>query len=222
MFFIKVHPWSLTLLLNALGYEHHQPTIDLSFLEQTSLYLELNSTENQHNVLYMPRPWFNAYEFHHAFEGERGDMFVHFPGLEDERWPHMQRWLDVLEGPEAVDWEVGFERTEYPVRIEGFWNAVEAAERVLAVARAGLGIQEGFEDPGASEGVGVVEAGQRGGQEWEEKEKGQNSELKAHVAALQAMLYGQTDQVDALVAATERVQRHLDAAAETLGQVANV
>jgi hypothetical protein len=32
-----------------------------------------------------------------AYEGKRGDLLVHFPGLEERRWPHMAKWLNIVE-----------------------------------------------------------------------------------------------------------------------------
>jgi hypothetical protein len=55
-------------------------------------------------VAFVPRKWINAYEWIHAFEGSRGDMLVHFPGLEEARWEHMSKWLKTVETtPE--EWE---------------------------------------------------------------------------------------------------------------------
>ena len=121
MFFIKVNSWAIAILSQALTYQHFRPEADLGFLEQTTLYLTLNETDHLKHVMYQPRPWFNTYEFHHAYEGDRGDMFVHFPGLEDDRWDHMAKWLDILEGPGQVEWDVDFADTRYPARLEEFW-----------------------------------------------------------------------------------------------------
>ena len=136
MFFIRNNAWSLRLLVNALTYTHHQPSVHLDFWEQSSLYLEFNHTENRQHVLYMPRTWFNTYEFHHAYEGQRGDFVVHFPGLKEDRWAHMGKWLDILEQPRSArGWEVDVARTRFPGEVAEFWDTVGKGRRQLDVAR---------------------------------------------------------------------------------------
>ncbi|KPI43959.1 uncharacterized protein AB675_6169 [Cyphellophora attinorum] len=183
MFFIKVHKWSLELLANAMTYEHHRPDIDLSFLEQTSLYLELNRTENRKHVLYQPRPWFNTYEFHHAYEGEKGDVFVHFPGLEEDRWKHMADWLSILEGPQQKDWEVELHQTKYPARVAEFWEVFGTARKQLEMANERIRGQEPTRQP-----------------------------LREAMDAAERILWSETDQIVAMKEATQRLTKEMSAA----------
>lgn len=180
MFFIKVHEWSLKILAQAMTYEWHKPDIDLSFLEQTSLYYEFNNTANREHVLYQPRPWFNTYEWHHAYEGEKGDMLVHFPGLEDDRWNHMRTWLDILEGPGQAEWELPLEETRYPAEISEFWDTLNTAEQTKNKA------QEQIEKSGYA-----------------------TPELAAATSHLEAVLWSETDQVEVMKAATAEVVEQL-------------
>jgi hypothetical protein len=183
MFFIKVHKWSLELLANAMTYEHHRPDVDLSFLEQTSLYLELNRTENRKHVIYQPRPWFNTYEFYHAYEGERGDVFVHFPGLEEDRWKHMADWLSILEGPQQKNWEVELQQTEYPARMAEFWEVFGTARKQLEVANERIRGQEPSSQP-----------------------------LREAMDAAERILWSETDQIVAMKEATQRLTKAMSAA----------
>lgn len=182
MFFIKVHEWSIKTLTQAMTYEWHKPEIDLAFLEQTSLYYELNHTANRPHVLYQPRKWFNTYEFHHAYEGQKGDMLVHFPGLQDDRWNHMAKWLEILEGPKQAEWEVPLEETAYPAKIEEFWSQLDACEQTL------------------KQGKQRVEAG-----------KEDVTDLKAAIAHLETVLWSETDQLEAMKMAAAEVHDILKA-----------
>lgn len=177
MFFIKIHEWSIKTLARAMTYEWHKPNINLDFLEQTSLYYELNNTANRKHVLYQPRRWFNTYEFHHAYEGEKGDMLVHFPGLEDDRWNHMRAWLDTLEGPGQAEWEFPLEQTRYPTKIAAFWDTLDDAEQAAKKAK-----------------------------EQTEKSDHVTPELTAATAHLEAVLRSETDQIEAMKAATAEVR----------------
>lgn len=183
MFFIKVHKWSLELLANAMTYEHHRPDVDLSFLEQTSLYLELNRTENRKHVLYQPRPWFNTYEYHHAYEGEKGDVFVHFPGLEEDRWKHMGDWLDILGGPEHKDWEVDLHLTKYPARVAEFWEVYGTARKLSEMAIERIRGQEPTPQP-----------------------------LRKAMDDAERILWSETDQILAMKEATRRLTKEMSAA----------
>jgi hypothetical protein len=78
----------------------------------------------------IPRTWINAYEWHHAYEGSRGDMLVHFPGLEEARWKHMADWLDVVEA-EPERWECLLEDTIYWNATREFWREYSSAYRLM-------------------------------------------------------------------------------------------
>lgn len=59
---------------------------------------------------------------------------MHFPGLLGERWGHMARWLDLVEGEEAGEWEAGLEECGYENKTREFWNTVRGVKRMLKVA----------------------------------------------------------------------------------------
>jgi len=131
IFFIEVHEWSIRVISKALAFPMFRPEVDLSYLEQTAIAYVINETEFRDGVLYQPRIWWNTYEFHHGYEGRAGDLLVHFPGLEDDRWNHMKNWLDIVEGPQAAEWELPLAETRYPEELDRFWTLLRLARTTL-------------------------------------------------------------------------------------------
>ena len=133
MFFIRCHSWSVKLIANALTFPKYKPEVGLDFAEQSTLWHGMNETDNRPHVLWQPRTWYNAYQWHEGYEGDVGTMFVHFPGLQGDRWAHMGRWLEILEGHEAKNWEVGLKDTKYPKQIDEFWHAMRIGRQTLQI-----------------------------------------------------------------------------------------
>jgi len=134
IFFLHVHHWSLQMVIKAISIPQHRPDIGLGFLEQTALYQTFNDTEFQESVVYQPRIWYNTYEFHHAYEGKHGDFLAHFPGLESDRWDHMDKWLNIVNGPGQAEWEIPLEETRYPNETKDYWNTLRYVRAVLNYA----------------------------------------------------------------------------------------
>ncbi|KAL3454898.1 hypothetical protein BJX64DRAFT_282437 [Aspergillus heterothallicus] len=132
IFFLRVHQWTINMLIESLGYPIYNPAVDLNVqVDQSAMEKVLNSTRYRDHVTYLPRTWINTYEWLHAYEGERGNYLVHFPGLGEQRWPHMERWLDLVEQtPEK--WEVPVEETWYLRDTEAFWYRVSTAKGIIA------------------------------------------------------------------------------------------
>ena len=139
MFLIRCHSWSVKLLANALTFPKYKPDVGLGFAEQTTLWIGMNETDNRPHVLWQPRTWYNAYQWHQGYEGDVGTMFVHFPGLEGDRWNHMGHWLDILEGNDpkndAKKWEVQLKDTKYPKQIDEFWHTMRIGRQTLNVVK---------------------------------------------------------------------------------------
>jgi hypothetical protein len=76
-------------------------------------------------IVWMPRTWFNAYELETGFEGEAGNMLVHFAGLAETRLSHMSKWLDELEQSPAK-WEIPLRQTFYENAISEYWSEFSA------------------------------------------------------------------------------------------------
>lgn len=141
IFFLRVHPWSISMLTEVMAYPFYKPEVDLGrSADQEAMARVLAKTEGGPNnrgykssLLYMPRVWFNTYEWHHAYEGKKGNLLVHFPGLEEDRWSHMQRWLNVIEAT-PLEWEVPLDETDYPVQTSEFWARFRNAKQLLRTA----------------------------------------------------------------------------------------
>jgi len=124
-----VHPSSLDLLTQTLAYPLAHPEEDLGwFGEQAAMAHVIKSIEGQHEtagtrsgIVWVPREWFNNYEFEHGFEGQPGSFLVHFAGLAETRLQHMANWLEEL-GTSQAKWEVDFGETAYRDSVPEFWR----------------------------------------------------------------------------------------------------
>ena len=129
VFYLKVHPSSVDLLTKTINYPLAHPEDDLGwFGEQAAMAHVINATETRHEsagtssgIAWVPRVWFNNYEFEHGFEGKPGSFLVHFAGLAETRLQHMANWLDELSVNQAK-WEIPLEETSYKDSILEFWR----------------------------------------------------------------------------------------------------
>jgi hypothetical protein len=137
VFFMRVDPWSVTFLTKSMGLPMFRADIDLGFsIDQEAMANVFQESEYGYARIYQPRQWFNTYEFDHGYEGKKGNMLVHFPGLGD-RWNHMSRWLDTIEqNPE--EWEVELSNTTYQAEIDQFWSALREGKKALDEAEQHL------------------------------------------------------------------------------------
>lgn len=124
-----MHPSSLDLLTQTLAYPLAHPEEDLGwFGEQAAMAHVIKSIETQHEtartasgIAWVPRDWFNNYEFEHGFEGKPGSFLVHFAGLAETRLQHMANWLEEL-GRDQAKWEVDVGETPYRDSVPEFWR----------------------------------------------------------------------------------------------------
>ena len=134
VFFLRVHEWSVAMLSHTLAYPLIHPDVDLTIsADQYAMNLVCNETEFRSNVLYQPRPWFNTYEFVRGYEGQKGDLLVHFPGLAADRSKHMTDWLDIVEA-DPTAWEVPLDQTAYQLKLDEFWTALRRGRDLLLAA----------------------------------------------------------------------------------------
>ncbi|KAH9845367.1 galactosyl transferase GMA12/MNN10 family protein [Teratosphaeria destructans] len=133
IFYLRVHSDSLDLLTQTVDYPMVHPDDDLGwFGEQAAMERVIHSIEAQSKtkgttsgIAWVPRLWFNAYEFEHGFEGQPGHTIVHFAGLAETRLAHMTNWLTELENNQAK-WEIPLEKTFYADDITKFWDEYAA------------------------------------------------------------------------------------------------
>lgn len=140
IFFLRVCDWSIKFMAKALAYPLFRPDIDLGrSADQVAMELVANETNFRDATLYQPRIWYNTYEFRHGYEGTAGRMLVHFPGLEEERWEHMLKWLNIVEGPEGAEWKLPLDQTDYPAEINKFWTELRQARKTVRSAEWFIG-----------------------------------------------------------------------------------
>ncbi|CZT17988.1 uncharacterized protein RCC_03827 [Ramularia collo-cygni] len=132
IFYLRVHPLALDLLTQTVAYPLSHPEDDLGwFSEQAAMAKVIESRETNQTsqaypgIVWMPRVWFNAYEFEFGFEGKPGHMMVHFAGLGEKRLLHISNWLEILEQTPGK-WEAPLEKTFYKTAISEFWTDFEA------------------------------------------------------------------------------------------------
>lgn len=140
VFYLRVHPSSLDLLTQIAAYPLAHPDEDLGwFGEQAAMARVIEAEEakfshatSSSGIVWVPRSWFNHYEFEHGFEGEPGSFLVHFAGLAETRLSHMADWLNELQQNQGK-WEIELGKTEYKDAIPRFWD--EYTANVTTVAR---------------------------------------------------------------------------------------
>lgn len=145
--FFRVHPWTVSFLADTFAYPLCRPQEDLGYsFDQEAMARLLKRPDGPpagqgyaDQTVFMPRPWINTYEFHHGYEGGKGDMLVHFPGLFEDRAPHMEKWLSELESNQQ-DWEVPLEETEYPNRTKMFWNDIREARNLANLVQEAIAL----------------------------------------------------------------------------------
>ena len=133
IFYLKVGRSSLDLLTQIVDYPLAHPDDDLGwFGEQAAMENVIKATEallenegKPPGIAWVPRQWFNTYQFEHGFEGEPGHFIVHFAGLAETRISHMASWLDELQFNQAK-WEIPPEKSFYKTAIPDFWTEFAA------------------------------------------------------------------------------------------------
>jgi hypothetical protein len=142
--------------------------------------LVANETDFRGATLFQPRIWYNTYEFKHGYEGKMGRMLVHFPGLEEDRWDHMQKWLEIVEGPHAAEWQLPLGDTEYPAEINRFWAELREGRKAMRSAEWFIGDKVNFP-----------------------------ADLVAALLRMQEVMQYETDDVEAVVEATQGLNEAL-------------
>ncbi|KAI5196689.1 hypothetical protein E4T39_07683 [Aureobasidium subglaciale] len=133
VFFIRVHPWTVSMFTSAMSFPICHKDVDLGGnVEQEAMRLTFERENGgsddkgwRSGIVFMPRKWFNAYELFqseiqgsdyyketinttvatypglkqkHKYEGGRGGMLAHFPGVDgDIRQGLMDDWMNLVE-----------------------------------------------------------------------------------------------------------------------------
>lgn len=147
VFFLRITSWAIYLLIETLGIPLYQPDTDLGFSVDQEAMARLLMKEQggpygqgyRDGVVYIPRKWINTYEWPYGFDGQCGDMLVHFPGLGDLRWERMAEWLDTVEGASRT-WERPLGDTIYQNATYDFWQEYRSAYQLLKQAQQAQGV----------------------------------------------------------------------------------
>jgi hypothetical protein len=135
------------MLTEALAFPKFFPEIDLGVsADQESMARIMSSdggeppgTNYKDGVIYFPRTWFNAYELSHGYEGQKGSLLVHFPGMGADRWPHMAKWLDAVK-TQPHEWEVPLNQTTYASDTHDFWDMLRKAKELMEPLKYALSL----------------------------------------------------------------------------------
>ncbi|EXJ82227.1 hypothetical protein A1O3_06040 [Capronia epimyces CBS 606.96] len=131
IFFTRVHPRSVAILTKAFGYPTWRPEEDLQHAyDQRALDLTICSAEFQRNVLWVPRPFFNA---RHE-EVVPGTMFVHFYS-DTKRPEHMQEWLEKGETGRDADMQIPYNESYYPAQVDQFWSTARECRSLVQLGQ---------------------------------------------------------------------------------------
>ena len=125
-FFIKVHPWSVSLLDAIIAFPAYRPHVELEHHDQTALKELLREKQFKDNYMFVTQRWFNAYtrelyDSRRPWQMKPGDLLVHFPDL-----PHNEEELHTLLDRSFMhlrEFEVDLESTSYSKEIEDFWTS---------------------------------------------------------------------------------------------------
>ncbi|KAG9951481.1 glycosyltransferase family 34 protein, partial [Aureobasidium melanogenum] len=149
VFFVRVHPWTISMFVDGMAFPLCNPKIELgNDADQAAMARTVEKSSGgpdgygfKRGIVYLPRKLFNSYELPgymrdgrkdvlrnftgfvspHAFEGQKGDFLVHLPGLFGDREPLMSDWLDMVENRQE-DWAVPLEETSYLKDTQAFWK----------------------------------------------------------------------------------------------------
>jgi len=92
VFFIRVHPWSLNLLMRAYSYFYYHSDRYLLFADQSSINNVLTgSSDADGHYIIVPKYWFNSY----IDDKEKGEFLVHLAGQSDKSLKAKQFRLEI-------------------------------------------------------------------------------------------------------------------------------
>lgn len=134
-FFLRVHEWSVRLLIEVLSMPKNDPSLQHAIgKDQMALEMVLTAPNWRQQVVYQPKTWFNAYQLGvDHFEGKRGDLLVHFHDLEGDKWSAMSAYLAQVSLRNNT-WSVPLGMTTYQYEIDEYWDRIRNTERLLNLA----------------------------------------------------------------------------------------
>lgn len=127
-FFIRVHPWSIKLLVKAMAVPMIDEQADMgSVMDQRALSYILNETEYRSAVVYQPAGWFDG-------EHLEGAMMAQFPAdLRGARWKRLSDTLDRAEQMHGK--ELSYRESFYELSVEKYWERAKNVNFMLLVCK---------------------------------------------------------------------------------------
>lgn len=135
VFMMRINEWSVNFLTQATALPLLRPDIPLGVpipnMEQDAMRWVLDQKGYKEHAVYQPRLWYNTFAQGPDKEPEtrRGDMLIHFPGVE-HKYPLMGHWLDIVENePQKVN--IPLANLTLHNDIKGFWANLRTAKQAL-------------------------------------------------------------------------------------------
>lgn len=146
MLLLRVHPWTVTMLSQAIALKTLDPHAPLPFYDQSAIEHIFKRPENHGRFLYQPRHWWNRYFF--TDDGRQpGEFVLHFAGVgtgqdmggSEEKGRLMGHFLEIAEASTpgegegtGKNWERPLEATTYGQETRDYWNIVKKVKEVLS------------------------------------------------------------------------------------------
>ncbi|CAD6577901.1 MAG: hypothetical protein ASARMPRED_008449 [Alectoria sarmentosa] len=135
VFFVQVNEWSINFLTQVATFPKSRPGIDTSEdVDIDAIWWVLSQSENQDNVIYQPRSWYNGYDLGDQGVSEmyEGNMQVHLVGVDSRRRKEaaVTWWLSKIEkSPQKM--HMTLEASGYPEKVQMFWEILKTARELL-------------------------------------------------------------------------------------------
>ena len=125
VFFLRVHEWSVKLLLDVMSMPSDTPALQQAKRkDRFALSKMIKSDGFRDSVYYQPRHWYNAYAVSaNSSEYRHGDVQLHFHGMGGDKWSGMANTLDLLSSTPS-DFSVPLGKTTYPAETDAYWSRV--------------------------------------------------------------------------------------------------
>ena len=132
-YFIRVDPWSIWFMSDALAMTHYWPDVQLKHTDQTAMGVLIEIfPEYRQFTIRMPQRWFNAFTGYRrrgvlqppvkykANSVTEGDLLCHFAGDRKHRTSRMTEWLDIAE-QHLSQWKLELNQTSIVEEVQRFW-----------------------------------------------------------------------------------------------------
>lgn len=128
---MRVNQWMLKLLIEVLAVPLQNDKHELAISKDSpALEKILADPFYRGKTVYQPRNWFNGYHANGTFEGQRGDMIVHFTDVNGDKWTAMDDYLGNMT-EHNNPWEMELHETAYEPMVNDYWRRIRQAQALL-------------------------------------------------------------------------------------------